>query len=189
MRPCNLLVLMSDEHNPKFLRCAGHPFIQTPSLDALAARGTRFTSAYTACPICVPARASFATGRYVNDIGYWDNGDPYDGAVPSWHHELREAGHRGYMIGIDLPEYVTQREAVQRLVGAFVESGGRYYDAKSGATLDDAYRDISAVETDPLRLRTRTEEEPIFQYAAIGCMALLALALALRVLPPFTSLT
>ena len=99
MRPSNLLVVMSDEHNPKFLRGAGHPFIETPNLDALAARGTRFTSAYTTCPICVPARAAFAAGRYVNEIGYWDNGDPYDGGVPSWHHALRDAGHRVVSIG------------------------------------------------------------------------------------------
>ncbi len=99
MTPANLLVLMSDEHNPKFLGAAGHPFIATPNLDALAARGTRFTSAYTTCPICVPARASFAVGRYVHDIGYWDNADGYDGAVPSWHHALRDAGHRVVSIG------------------------------------------------------------------------------------------
>jgi len=90
---------MSDEHNPKFLECAGHPFIATPSLDALAARGTRFTVAYTASPICVPARAAFAVGRYVHDIGYWDNADAYDGAIPSWHHRLRNAGHRVVSIG------------------------------------------------------------------------------------------
>src|SRR5690349_13322199 len=99
MRPSNLLVLMSDEHNPKFLRSAGHPFIETPNLDALAARGTRFTSAYTTCPICVPARAAFAVGRYVHEIGYRDNGDAYEGAVPSWHHALRDAGHRVVSIG------------------------------------------------------------------------------------------
>ena len=99
MKPTNLLVLMSDEHNPKFLGAAGHPFIATPNLDALAARGTRFTAAYTACPICVPARASFATGRYVHEIGYWDNADAYDGAIPSWHHALRDAGHRVVSIG------------------------------------------------------------------------------------------
>ena len=65
MRATNLLVLMSDEHNPKFLGAGGHPFIATPNLDALAARGTRFTAAYTTCPICLPARAAFAVGRYV----------------------------------------------------------------------------------------------------------------------------
>ena len=99
MKPLNLLVLMSDEHNPKFLGAAGHPFIETPNLDALAARGTRFTSAYTTCPICVPARAAFAVGRYVNEIGYWDNADAYEGALPSWHHALRDAGHRVVSIG------------------------------------------------------------------------------------------
>ena len=95
----NVLVLMSDEHNPKFLGAAGHPYIVTPNLDALAARGTRFTQAYTTCPICVPARAAFATGRYVHEIGFWDNGDAYDGSIPSWHHALREGGHRVVSIG------------------------------------------------------------------------------------------
>ena len=99
MTPRNLLVLMSDEHNPKFLGARGHPFISTPNLDALAARGTHFTSAYTTCPICVPARAAFAVGRYVHEIGYWDNADAYEGAVPSWHHALRHAGHRVVSIG------------------------------------------------------------------------------------------
>jgi len=86
----NLLVLMSDEHNPKMLGCAGHPLARTPHLDALAARGTRFEAAYTTCPICVPARASFATGRYVHQIGYWDNSMGYDGRVKSWGHRLQE---------------------------------------------------------------------------------------------------
>jgi choline-sulfatase len=99
VKPRNVLVLMSDEHNPKLMGCAGHRVIATPFLDALAARGTRFTSAYTACPICVPARAAFAVGKYVHQIGYWDNADAYDGAIPSWHHRLRAEGHRVVSIG------------------------------------------------------------------------------------------
>ena len=58
VEPQNLLVIMSDEHNPKVAGYAGHPIINTPALDGLAARGTRFTAAYTPSPICVPARAS-----------------------------------------------------------------------------------------------------------------------------------
>lgn len=99
LTPANLLVLMSDEHNPAALSAAGHAFAQTPHLDCLAARGTRFTSAYTTSPICVPARAGFATGKYVHQIGYWDNADPYEGTVPSWHHLLRARGHRVVSIG------------------------------------------------------------------------------------------
>ena len=97
--PKNLLILMSDEHNPKVMGCAGHGIIRTPNLDALAAGGTRFTAAYTTCPLCVPARASFATGRYVHQEGYWDNADGYEGAIPSWHHQLRERGHEVVSIG------------------------------------------------------------------------------------------
>lgn len=99
MKPKNLLILFSDEHNPKVMGAAGHPFIATPHLDALAARGTRFTQATTPCPICVPARASLATGRYNHEIGFWDNADPYEGSVRSWHHTVRDAGHRVVSIG------------------------------------------------------------------------------------------
>lgn len=95
----NLLIIMSDEHNPKMLGCYGHPLVETPHIDRLAARGVRFTSAYCNSPVCIPARACFATGRYIHDIGYWDNAQPYDGRVPSWHHRLRAAGHRVDSIG------------------------------------------------------------------------------------------
>ena len=97
--PRGVIVIMSDEHNPKVMGCSGHPVIQTPHLDALAARGTRFTSAYTTSPVCVPARAAFAIGKNIHQIGYWDNADAYDGSVPSWHHALRERGHAVVSIG------------------------------------------------------------------------------------------
>ena len=99
MKPSNFLVIMSDEHNPKILGCAGHSSIKTPVLDNLAAKGTRFSAAYTPSPICVPARASFATGQYVHKIRYWDNALAYDGVVPSWGHRLMETGHRSVSIG------------------------------------------------------------------------------------------
>ncbi len=88
----NLLVIMSDEHQARAMGCAGHPFAQTPNLDALAARGLRFTDAYTPSPICVPARASFATGRHVHETRLWDNAMPYAGQIPGWGHALQAAG-------------------------------------------------------------------------------------------------
>lgn len=98
-RPTNLLVIMSDEHDPRWMGASGNKLVQTPNLDKLAVRGTRFSDAYTTCPICVPARAAFATGRYINQIGYWDNADAYEGAIPSWHHVLRKAGHHVASVG------------------------------------------------------------------------------------------
>lgn len=88
----NLIVIMSDEHQARAMGCAGHPLVQTPHLDALAARGTRFTNAYTPSPICVPARASFATGLYPHQTRLWDNAMPYTGAIRGWGHALQEKG-------------------------------------------------------------------------------------------------
>lgn len=99
MNPKNLLIIISDEHNPKTLGCYGHSLVKTPHLDRLAQAGTRFTKAYCNSPVCIPARAVIATGRYINQVGFWDNADPYDGSVTSWHHRLREAGHRVVSIG------------------------------------------------------------------------------------------
>src|SRR5580704_9027745 len=99
MKPANVLFILSDEHSRRVLGCYGHTMIRTPNLNALAARGVRFADAYTNSPICVPARASLATGRYPHDIRFWDNGIPYDGSVPSWHHRLKEAGHEVVSIG------------------------------------------------------------------------------------------
>jgi len=99
VKPANFLVIMSDEHDPRWMGCSGTRLMHTPNLDRLAARGLRFTDAYTTCPICVPARAAFAVGKYTHQIGFWDNADPYDGSVPSWHHRLREQGHRVVSVG------------------------------------------------------------------------------------------
>lgn len=95
----NVLVLLSDEHDPRVTGSAGHLLARTPNLDRLAARGTRFVNAYTPSPVCVPARASLATGRWVHEIGYWDNAMGYDGRVPGWGHSLQAVGIRVESIG------------------------------------------------------------------------------------------
>lgn len=99
MKPQNLVIIMSDEHSRYASGCYGHKLITTPNIDRLANRGTTFTQAYTPCPVCVPARAAFAIGKYNHQIGFWDNADPYDGSIPSWHHRLRAAGHKVVSIG------------------------------------------------------------------------------------------
>ena len=99
VKPQNLIVILSDEHNKKVTNCYGHNMIKTPHLDRLAQSGTRFTSAYTNCPICVPARASLATGRYVHDVRCWDNAIAYAGNPISWGHRLMQSGHQVTSIG------------------------------------------------------------------------------------------
>ena len=73
--------------------------VQTPNLDRLAAEGTRFTHAYPPSPVCVSARASLATGRWVHETGAWSSAEPYDGTISGWGHRLMAAGHRVASIG------------------------------------------------------------------------------------------
>lgn len=99
MPASNVIVIMADEHSRNIMGCAAHPLVQTPNIDALAARGTRFTNAYTPSPLCVPARSAFATGREVHEIGAWCNACAYTGEPESWHERLRETGHHVRSIG------------------------------------------------------------------------------------------
>ena len=98
-KPQNVLFIMSDQHNRDILGHNGHPIIQTPHLDKLAKDGVNFTNAYSNCPICVPSRASIATGRYPHDNGSWDNAAPYSGDRPSWGHRLVNQGIQVTTVG------------------------------------------------------------------------------------------
>ena len=98
-RPANLIFLLSDNHNASVMGNAGHPTVQTPTLDRLARMGTRFANSYCASPLCCPSRAAIATGRFPHQTGYWDNCLAYDGGVPSWGHRLRDMGGRAVSVG------------------------------------------------------------------------------------------
>jgi len=88
----NVLYIMCDQLRWDHLGCNGHPFLRTPNIDALAARGVNFTEAYVQSGICGPSRMSAYTGRYVSSHGATHNRVPLSiGEVTlGWH--LRESG-------------------------------------------------------------------------------------------------
>ena len=95
----NLLFLFSDQHAQRITGCYGDAHVQTPALDALAARGVRLTNAYCASPICVPSRMSMLTARYPSSQQCWTNDDHLASDIPTWLHALGAAGHRPELIG------------------------------------------------------------------------------------------
>ena len=72
----NILFIMCDQLRADYLSCYGHPYLRTPHIDSIAAKGVRFSRAYCQDPLCGPSRASFYTGRYVASHGVMANGDP-----------------------------------------------------------------------------------------------------------------
>jgi choline-sulfatase len=99
-QPANLLFICSDEHQRAVTGCYGNRLVRTPHIDALASRGVRFANAYCNAPLCVPSRASFATGRYGHEVHSWCNGSGYTGAyAQSWGHRLTEQGHNVTTVG------------------------------------------------------------------------------------------
>ncbi len=63
MKP-NFLMISSDQHRYDCIGINGNSTIQTPNLDRLAGQGFLFSNAYTTCPVCTPARASFLNGQW-----------------------------------------------------------------------------------------------------------------------------
>jgi choline-sulfatase len=95
----NILLLMTDQQRWDALGCAGN-WVRTPALDRIASEGVRFSNAYTNAPVCVPARASFATGLYPHDTGVWGN-QPFTlpPQSPTWMRAVRDAGYRTSVFG------------------------------------------------------------------------------------------
>ena len=78
----NVLFIVSDDLNTD-LSIYGHPVVQTPNFERLAARGVTFTQAYTQYPVCAPSRASFMTGLYPDQTGVLQNNQHFRDHVPN----------------------------------------------------------------------------------------------------------
>lgn len=68
----NIVVILCDDLGYGDLACYGHPHIRTPHLDRMAKEGIRYTSCYSAAPVCSPSRVGLMTGRSPNRSGVYD---------------------------------------------------------------------------------------------------------------------
>jgi arylsulfatase A-like enzyme len=109
----NILFIMCDQLRWDYLSCYGHPSLQTPNIDALAARGVRFTRSYVQSPICGASRMSTYTGRYVQSHGASWNGFPLKAGEMTMGDYLRPLGLRTALVGKTHMEPDT--ETMQRL--------------------------------------------------------------------------
>mgnify|MGYP006103974409 FL=1 len=95
----NILFIMYDQLRFDYLSCAGHPHLDTPNFDRVAAKGVRFTNAYVQSPVCGASRMCFYTGRYASSHGaQWNNFPLRVGELTMGDH-LREQGMDCWLIG------------------------------------------------------------------------------------------
>jgi hypothetical protein len=69
----NVIFIMSDDQGSVDAACYGAKDLVTPGIDALAARGVRFTQFYSAAPVCSPSRAAMLTSCYPWLVGMPNN--------------------------------------------------------------------------------------------------------------------
>lgn len=69
----NVLFIIIDDHPANMVSVLDESIVQTPNMERLAERGTWFTRAYNAAPVCAASRAAFLTGVHPSNSGVYYN--------------------------------------------------------------------------------------------------------------------
>ena len=97
----NVIFILSDDHRHdcmSFVKGAP-PFLRTPNLDRMTARGSYVPNAFVTTALCSPSRASILTGRYAHRHGVVDNTSPIPRGTMFFPELLQRAGYRTAYIG------------------------------------------------------------------------------------------
>ena len=92
----NVVHILTDDQRAELLGAAGHPILETPNLDALAADGVRFRNAFCTSPACTPSRTSHYLGQWERRHGVNFNSDSAvapEAWAQSFPERLRSAGY------------------------------------------------------------------------------------------------
>jgi len=177
-RPPNVIVFFTDQQRWDTVGCYGNTMGLTPNLDAMASEGVRFDLAFTAQPVCGPARACLQTGLYPTAVGCFRNGIPlpedavtlahrfagagYEvGYIGKWHlggtgdqpvPPERRGGYHDFWLAADLLEFTSS------------PYGGGYYDGDNRLVPFERYRVDAQTDHVLDYLRTRNRERPFFLF-------------------------
>ena len=95
----NILIVMVDQLTGTLFPDGPAPFLHVPNLRKLADHSVRFGNAYTASPLCAPARASFMSGQLPRRTRVYDNAAEFASDIPTYAHHLRRAGYQTILSG------------------------------------------------------------------------------------------
>lgn len=113
-RPPNIILCTCDQLRAFEVGCYGNPVIRTPHMDRLAADGTRFETAVTSYPVCMPARTSLLSGQYARRCtgGVGNVSRPGGGGLPEY-----PAPGRAHLPDPTLPELLAERGYYNAAIG------------------------------------------------------------------------
>ncbi len=139
----NILVVLTDQQRLDSMAAYGNRWIETPNMDALAARSVIFENTYCTQPVCTPARASIMTGLYPQGTGVVRNGIRLPDDTPSLGELMPEEYHNAYMGKWHLGDDVIAQRGFDTWVA--IE------DFHRASYSRDEYRDIEPAYNDWLR--------------------------------------
>jgi arylsulfatase A-like enzyme len=174
----NILFFFTDQQRWDTVGCYGSKMNLTPNLDQMSHDGVRFDLAFTAQPVCGPARACLQTGVYPTATGCFRNGIALPTDATTLAHRFKEAGYEvGYIGKWHLGGTRDQPVPLERRGGwtdfwlgadllEFTSSpyGGGYYDEDNRLVAFTGYRVNSQTDHVLEYLRTRTGERPFFLF-------------------------
>jgi choline-sulfatase len=95
----NILIIMVDQLTGTLFPDGPEDFLHVPNLRTLASHSARFQNAYTASPLCAPARAAFMSGQLPRRTRVYDNAAEFASDIPTYAHHLRRAGYQTALSG------------------------------------------------------------------------------------------
>jgi N-acetylglucosamine-6-sulfatase len=169
-QPKNVIFVLVDDLRYDALGYSGHPWIETPHLDALAKTGVQMRNAFVTTALCSPSRASILTGQYAHRHRVVDNGNPVPPGTIFFPQFLQQAGYDTAFIGkwhmggaSDAPQPGFHRWVSFR-------GQGTYLPSTNGLNVDGKAVPQRGYITDELTdyaldwLKQRTPDRPFFLY-------------------------
>lgn len=169
-KPRNVVFILSDDHRYDAMSFLGHPFVETPHMDAMARNGVHLENAFVTTSLCSPSRASILTGQYAHRHGVVNNYNPVPAGTTFFPQYLQQAGCETAFIGKWHMGHESDgpRPGFDHWVS--FRGQGNYWPGKNGLNVNGKRVPQKGYITDELTdyavdwLTTRTNDKPFFLY-------------------------
>ena len=169
-KPRTVVFILSDDHRYDAMGFMGHPFLETPHMDSMAANGVHLKNAFVTTSLCSPSRASILTGLYTCKHRVIDNNRLVPPGTVFFPQYLQKAGYETAYVGKWHMGGVTDepRPGFDRWVS--FRGQGSYLPTRAGLNVDGQRVPQKGYITDELTdyavdwLKSRGGDKPFFLY-------------------------